>query len=335
MIHILDVAGTARERGRAHGEALRQKIEHGLELWARHTDSLSGASSTAVPSAYLEAAERWAPAAVDELRGIAEGAAVPFAAIFELNLADERRVFGCSSAGLRDGPRGAPLSGQTMDTPSWFAELRVAVRAAEQETGLTTLAFTIAGMPALCGINSAGVSVWCNALAGLAASPHGVPVSCVVRHLLSCGTLGVARAFVEAAPHASGQHYLLGGPTGIVSLECSARSVVEARPAGTAVWHANHPISNRDTVNPNLDESSLGRDAFMAESLRDGATTSDIRRIFEDRTVPVCKTGGERGDGLTLWAVVAEHTVPPAVLASAGPPDEWTWEPVELAHVQL
>jgi hypothetical protein len=37
-----------------------------------------------------------------------------------------------------------------MDTPAWFAR-EVAVRSVEAETGITTLAFTIAGIPVLCG----------------------------------------------------------------------------------------------------------------------------------------------------------------------------------------
>jgi isopenicillin-N N-acyltransferase like protein len=330
VLPILDVAGPARERGQAHGEALRGTIRHGLELWAQHTQRPPGTEVDVGRPAYLEAARRWTPDALEELHGIAEGARVSFAAIFELNLADERRIFGCSSAGLRSGVPGAPVSGQTMDTPVWFADLRTAVRAAEAETGLTTVAFTIAGMPALCGINSAGVSVWCNALSQLPSSARGVPVSCIARHLLSCRTLAEARTFVETVPHASGQHYLLGAPDGIVSLECSARSVVEAREAGAAVWHANHPVAGGETPDRSANGNSQARDSFMAAALGDAGSVEDLLRIFEDRTVPVCKLGDGRGDGYTLWAVVVEHSAPPSVLASAGPPEHGSWIRVPL-----
>lgn len=335
MLPLLDLAGCARERGRANGEALRETIERTLDLWERHTGSAAGSGAAGDSTAHLEAAKRWTPGAVEEMRGIAEGANTPFAAIFELNLADERRVFGsaghCSSIGLRRGSHAIPRSGQTMDTPEWFADLRVVVRAAEEETGLTTLAFTIAGTLALCGINSAGVSVWCNALYQLASSPRGVPVSCLVSHLLSSRTLGEAKAFVVAAPHASGQHYLLGGPEGVVSLECSGRSVVEARADGIAVWHTNHPVANADVLDPVASESSLRRDAFIAEALTGASSTDDLCAILADRTVPVCKRGVGGGDAYTLWAVVAEHSSPPRVLASAGPPGDEGWAQVELS----
>jgi predicted choloylglycine hydrolase len=318
VVPIVDVAGDARERGRAHGEALREQIREAIERWLPR--------SAAGQEAYLRAAGAWTPEALAELRGIAEGAGVRFDEVVEINLADERRVFCCSSAGLRRGADGTPVSGQTMDTPSWFAGLRAAVRSVERETGLTSLAFTIAGMPALCGVNSNGVAVWCNALYALPSSPEGVPVSCVVRRLLSCRTLDEARGFVESVPHASGQNYLLASPAGIVSLECSGRSVVETRGEGSAVWHANHALADPDTA----DDNSLARDDFMASALARAVAPADLCRILEDTTVPVCKTGSGRGDGYTLWAIVVEHRRPPSVLVSPGPPAPGSWNHVQL-----
>jgi isopenicillin-N N-acyltransferase like protein len=229
---VLDVAGAPRERGRAHGEALRERIAVGLELWREH------ARPAGRTEHYVDTARRWTPATVEELEGIAEGAAAPFPAVVAYNLGDELRVFGalerCTSAGLQRNGLGPPVSGQTMDTPGWFAELRVAIRS-DEENGLSTLAFTIAGVLSLCGVNSAGVGVWCNALYQVPSSPDGVPVTCIVRHLLSQPSLAGARAFAQSVPHASGQHYLLASPEGIASLECSWAAVVESRPDGDAV----------------------------------------------------------------------------------------------------
>jgi hypothetical protein len=322
---IVDVAGDARERGRAHGEALRETVRQAIERWNR-----LGPTSDAARRSYLGAAETWTPDSVAELRGIAEGAGVPFVEVLEINLADERRLFGCSSVGVRRGRDGIAVSGQTMDTPAWFGGLRAAVRSVEAETGLTSLAFTIAGMPALCGINSNGVAVWCNALPALAPSPDGVPVSSIVRRLLSCGTLDEARGFVESVPHASGQHYLLASPAGLVSLECSGRSVVEARTGGNTVWHANHAVVNRDAAGRAADANSVARDDFMAEAVPAAGLPEDLCHILEDTTVPLCKSGGEGGDGYTLWAVVVEHRLPPSVLVSSGPPRPGGWEHVQL-----
>ena len=322
MLELLDVAGTARERGRARGEALRDQVVRGLELLGVHP--VGGDS-------YLRAATRWTPAAVEELRGIAEGAVVPFEEVLVFNLADELHVFGaverCTSVALAGGG-GVPVSGQTMDTPAWFSELRVAIRSVEPESGLTTIAFTIAGLLALCGVNSAGVAVWCNALYQLPSAAAGVPVSCLVRGLLSQPTVAQARELAESVPHASGQHYLLAGPDGAVSLECSAGATkaVEAQ----RLWHTNHPLTDIERTDDRAGRGSVARGAFAERTLARADSTDDLMALLSDRTVPVAKTDGWGGDGYTLWAAVVEHAAPPQVFASAGPPGNGPWQPVDV-----
>ena len=114
-------------------------------------------------SGHLEAAEKWTPRVVDEIRGIADGADVRFETLFAYNLADEQQIFlggapnKCTTVGIRAGADGVPISGDN-GYPGWFADSRVALAIQEQETGLDILSFTIAGIVALCGVNSAGRS---------------------------------------------------------------------------------------------------------------------------------------------------------------------------------
>jgi hypothetical protein len=173
--------------------------------------------------------------------------------------------------------------------------------------------------------------VWCNALYQLPSSRNGVPVSCVVRHLLSSPSLAAATERVRGLPHASGQHYLLGSPDGLASFECSARSVTEVPAEGRAVWHTNHPLASPDAV-PGTPEgrSSVARGAFLARALATARSEADLRHALSDRTVPVCKTGEGGGDGFTLWAAVAVHDIPPRVLATAGPPSDSRWVPLDV-----
>ena len=333
---IIHVSGTARRRGEAHGEELRDSIRRGLELWFEWLEAPQQQTIERflAETSHLSAAMERTPAVVEEIRGIAEGARVPFETLFAYNLADEQQVFldrardKCTAVGLRGA---VPVSGQTMDTPTWFDETKVVVASHEDETGLDVLSFTIAGIVTLCGVNSAGVSVWCNAVYQLVASPTGVPVSCVARSVLSLSSLADARAFVERTPHASGQNYVIGSPDGVDSLECSARSVVEARPHGPGVWHTNYPVVNADAEDPSGDESSHARDAFVESELATAAGADDLRRILADRTTPVCKQGDVAANdfGYTLWGVVVEHTVPPRVWAAPGPPSRTAWQ--ELA----
>jgi isopenicillin-N N-acyltransferase like protein len=338
---IIELRGSARERGLAHGEELRDLIAHGLEIWFQRLATDGSSPQQTIDeflqqSDHLRAAEQWTPAVMEEIRGIAEGAGVRFETLFAYNLADEQLIFfdllgKCSTVGLRAGADGAPISGQTLDTPGWFKDTKVALSIHEQESGLDVLSFTIAGIVALCGVNSAGVSVWCNAVYQLANSPSGVPVACIARTVLAQATLREAEEFVHGIPHASGQNYLIGSPDGIVSLECSARSVAEARPSGSAVWHTNHPLENKDRIDPTAGENSLARDAFAGAQLAHATNASDLQDILSDRTVPVCKVESEADDfGYTLWAVVVEHTVPPRVHVTPGPPAQLPWQ--ELWH---
>jgi hypothetical protein len=84
------------------------------------------------------------------------------------------------------------------------------------------LVFTFAGMIGLHGCNAAGVGVVVNNLAMLPHAAHGLPVAAVMRGILAQHSLEDAAAFVRSVPHASGQHYAVGSPEGLISFECSA-----------------------------------------------------------------------------------------------------------------
>jgi hypothetical protein len=177
--------------------------------------------------------------------------------------------------------------------------------------------------------------VWCNALYQLAPSAGGVPVACIVRRLLSSRSLAESRTFLARVPHACGQSYLIGSPEGVAALECSARGCDEVRAGGAAVWHANHPVGADPGSEPPA-AGSLARDAFAGRTLPAASSAEGLRAILADTTVPVSKPGGAGGDSYTLWAVVAEPSLPPLVAATAGPPSASPWVSVGLApaHVQ-
>ena len=106
--------------------------------------------------------------------------------------------------------------------------------------------------------------------------------------------------------------------------------VVESGLDGNAVWHTNHPLTGIERCDETDGRSSCDRAAFAARSLAQAGSADDLRDLLSDRTVPVVKASRTGGDGYTLWGVVAEHAVPPRVLASAGPPGATTWQPLEV-----
>ena len=273
---IVTLTGSALERGRAHGAALRPLIQTHVARWL---DWL-GANTGEDPRAYVAALvsqtnfrpviERWTPGLLEEVRGIAEGAGVDEALIFGLQLPDEewwfrldRQLAGaragavgeaCSSVGVRPAAGHTPLTAQNMDMPDYMDGLQTVLHlrpsggAPEGEPEPDAYVFTVAGLIALNGVNRAGVSTCCNALTELAHAADGLPVAFVHRGLLAQPSLAAAEAFVRGVPHASGQNYLLGSRERVTAYECSAHAVVEvpAEAGRPNFWHTNHALVNDD-----------------------------------------------------------------------------------------
>ena len=90
----LEVSGSPRERGRAHGEAFRETIRTLLDAYFEDLEGtslengiepLTKARAIEISGSYLVPAENYAPDLVAEARGIAEGADAPFEEILALN----------------------------------------------------------------------------------------------------------------------------------------------------------------------------------------------------------------------------------------------------------
>ena len=92
---IVECRGNGRERGHAHGEALRERIAALLERWdadvAARVDRGPAALVAELVGAtgFVAAIERHTPDLLEEVRGIAEAAGVAFERVLALNLMDE------------------------------------------------------------------------------------------------------------------------------------------------------------------------------------------------------------------------------------------------------
>lgn len=331
---VVDLDGSARQRGLAHGEALRVRIARGLEVMAMEVGATRERPLAAICSEFLAATsftgaiERWTPGLLDEVRGIADGAGSPHEVMLAYNLLDEWGWYsrlaaahaapprGCSAIGLHRGNGGCPVVGQTHDLPADYADTMAVLRV-HPEGVPTALVLTAAGAIALSGINAAGVSVNCNSLvAWLPHSASGLPVAFLVRAVLAERSLAAARRLVEAVPHASGQNYLLGGPEGICDLECSAAGVVEVDAGLEVALHTNHPVGmTRDAGSTDAD--SRARLALLESRRATLRSAADVREAL--RTPPVCNPSE------TVAAILGELCVPPRVSVCAGAPDAARW----------
>jgi len=334
---IVTCAGDPRRCGRIHGEELRGKIAAGMGRWlealgeTREIDPDDYLREFLADTDHLPAIERWTPVLLEEVRGIAEGAGQPFARILAYNLMDEewsygqgrrRAAPGCTAVCFRTAA-GTSVIAQNMDIPTVHDGTQAVLRL-RPDDGPEVLAFTMAGFIGLMGANAAGVGVVVNNLAMLPNSTTGLPVAFVIRGVLSRPTLTEAAAFVERVPHAIGQHYAIGGPDGLASLEGAANDVVRDPRVVDRILHTNHPLVNHAVSDEAEAERMYARSNTRARydlvAARRAELTelSSAERVLSDTTVPV--SCAPRRGFMTFGSMAAELTVPPTVRIAPGPP---------------
>jgi hypothetical protein len=334
---MVDCAGTPRQSGEAHGEALRGLIHATLDRWmaglqaAGHPDPRAYLRDFLAKTDYIAAMRRWTPDLLEEIHGIAAGAARPFEQLCAYNLLDEewwfarthaRPAAGCTVVGWCAGDANPPLLAQTMDISSIYDGAQTVLHLSTGEHP-EALVFTFAGMIGLNGCNAAGVGVVVNNLAMLPHAPRGLPVAAVVRGVLARRTLADAAAFIRGAAHASGQHYAVGSPAGLLSFECSAGGVVQDAGATKCVLHTNHPLApgTRPAGGPPSEATADSRARYDFIAARAGtiASQADLEAILANQTVPISIACSGQG-GFTFGATSLALAAPPRMRVAPGPP---------------
>ena len=338
---IVECRGNGRERGRAHGEALRERIDGLLERWDARAATRLGRRPQALVSdlvettGFLAAIERHTPDLLAEVRGIAEGSNVAFDRIFALNLMDEEWWFtapaeqrnACTLIAV--GPtEGRPsVLAQNMDLPEVMDGAQAIVRYDDGKgDGGTVL--TAAGMIGLTGVSSAGLGVCVNTLSMLNHSRDGLPVAFVMRGALAQGSVAGAAGFLDQVEHASGQHYAVADPTEVAGYECSAAGAVRSDPGDGRLCHTNHPLRSTDldpAVPAEGRNDSHVRLAAIEAAAPDVATGADCERALADRDAPLCVVAEPGHPWLTFGSIWAELGASPRARIAPGPPDRTAW----------
>lgn len=290
-LHIVRLEGSARERGLRHGRALRREIAEVIELWRADLARSAKREADAVLKEFLAATnfiptiEKWTPDLLEEVRGIAEGAAQPFDTIFAFQLLDELWVYldpkkeHCSSLGVPARNGRPAFVAQNMDLESFRDGYQVVLHIAESAAVPEQFVFTCAGLIATTGLNRHGIGLACNTLMELGASSTGLPVAFVTRGVLAHRNGAAATDFLCRAPHASGQNYILGTGTTVADYEASATKVVPLPPAanGTVV-HTNHALVN-DDVKPRHRATAESQKKQTAERRPTGNSATRLRAV--------------------------------------------------------
>ena len=345
-VRVLSLSGTPHERGLAHGRALKDEIREMVGDFLRDLEQDYGVESSEFVARFLEttdfmpAIEKWTPGLLDEVRGIAEGAEMPFEEIYLWQLGDEVWSMGrwamrekCTAIGV--GPRGdqPAIVAQNMDIPGFYQKYPTLLHV-QREDGPDTMVLTCPGLIGVNGMNSSAVAVACNTLLQLRPSRTGVPCLFVVRCVLEQENLAGAEDWLKRVPHAVGQNYTIGDPTGVRAFECSAGEPVQflPDPEGDFTYHTNHPLVSREWhpdylsrcqlqgVEPEEGLYTCHRFESLMERFPSGAemTPATIRAALASRDDPRGPICGDWTYGCTLFLL---REGAPELQLSPGRPD--------------
>lgn len=304
---LIDLSGSAHERGRQHGRAVPDRIERGIAMYAESLlkNGVDWPELERRAEALVPTIEAFDPAYVEEMRGIAEGSGVPFAGIVLMNARTEM-VVGARKALERSMPDGCTaalalpeasadrvlLHGQNWDWRADCAETAVVLRI-RRDDGPDILTFTEAGGLARSGLNSAGIGLTANALEcdrDYRRGP-GVPLPFIRRKVLESAFLAEAVRTIFATPKLGSNHMAVSHCGGeAFGFECAPDETFWLAPDRGLYVHANHWISEparakvKDT---GLAETpcSIYRDKRVREQLspdRGRLTLDHLRRAFSD-----------------------------------------------------
>jgi isopenicillin-N N-acyltransferase-like protein len=314
---LIDLAGSPRERGRLHGKAAADRLRRGARMYA---DSLlkSGVDWPELErraEALVPSIDRFDPTYVEEMRGIAEGAGEPFAAVVLMNARTEMVAAARQQEAAKQAPDGCTaalalpeasadgvlLHGQNWDWRAECAETGVVLRI-RRDDGPDILTFTEAGGLARSGLNSAGIGLTANALEcdrDYRCGP-GVPLPFIRRKVLESAQLAQAVQVIVATPKLGSNHMAVSHGEEAFGFECAPDETFWIAPERGVYVHANHWIA--DSARAKVKDTGLAetpcsiyRDKRVRDRLapNNGKLTLDDFRaaFFDDWNAPwsVCR----------------------------------------------
>jgi isopenicillin-N N-acyltransferase like protein len=333
---LIEIAGAPRERGRQYGEAARARIHRSAEIYlsAFERQNLSRPQVHTLVEGMLPIIQRFEPAYLDEMRGIAEGANCPFEHVVVVNartelLAEARRTGepdGCTGAVvLPDASADRQvLHGQNWDWRAECVETGVVLRI-RRDNGPDVLTFTEAGGLARCGMNAAGIALTANFLSSDRDQKRpGVPLVLLRRRALENPHFALAVQTIYATPKTVSNNIMLSHAGGAaLDIESAPEESFLLQPQDGLLVHANHFESVaalaklRDTGLPSTPDSAYRAERVRAALARRRGriTVDDLKTaFFDDFATPysVCRPPRPAAVGDNLSATVMMIVMKPA-----------------------
>ena len=260
---LIEISGPPGVRGLQYGHqaanAIRRAISH-YEAQLRNFHIDKGELARII-AAYVPTIEAFEPSFIEEMRGIAAGAAVDFDQIVMINArtellelsADPELLRQFRSAIAMDGCTSivvepeAAAGGHLIHAHNWdwkveSAEASVMLRI-RGEHGPDILTFTEAGGLARFGFNSCGIAITANYLeSDRDYRQVGVPLAVIRRKVLEQTHLAPAVRTVYVTPKSGSNNIAVSDSRGgmVFDFECAPDESFEVEPQDGVLVHANH-----------------------------------------------------------------------------------------------
>jgi len=254
-LDVVDVCGNSRQMGRSHGEQRRDQIASDLQQldelaarWGARRQSVLECFGVFKPMF-----EHVAPALIDEMLGVAEGAGRSFDEILFLNArhggiealeAGRTPTAACTSFAVGgDGAAATGMwAGQTKDTPRASLNRYYLLRT-KPTAGSRVLVLNYPGEVGQIGIGSHGVAVFSNGL-----FPRrrwlGGPHNLARRAMLESASVDEAGSVLSRLDRWCEANYLVADSTGrSACFEILGGRVRRVDPIEHIITHANHAVS--------------------------------------------------------------------------------------------
>lgn len=243
---LVEAAGSPRELGIQHGEQARLKIT-GFVGWLCETMRLRQAELVRQAARFKPLFEKHCPALLEEIAGLAEGAAIPFEAAMACQLRGELLKHSTAEActtfvlGPQATSAGEVLIGQTSDMDAEMRDFAYVLHL-RPDDGPEVIMWTFGGMLGYHGMNTHGVAHFANSLGGGPGWRPGLSHYPLKRLMLQQRSLTDVRHLLNEYPVSSNGNYVLcDGTGGILDIELTSLGAFEITDNGEGfIAHSNH-----------------------------------------------------------------------------------------------
>lgn len=293
---LVQVKGSPRERGRQQGEGARLQIRKALESYRKDVPvalKLTWEEALRGSRKLLPYAEGAFPAFVEEVRGMAEGASVPFGEVWVLNcyeglVESSQQVWGCTCLAVSNEHTadGGLLLAHNEDWRSADRDTAYLLRS-EPDDAPPFFGLCYGPLLANVGFNAAGIAVAVNSVYATDGRA-GIPRIIFSRAVLQARTLGQAIRGCVPKLRAGGYSYLLADHHGeLCNVEASATAHAVTMADGGWVVHTNHYLSPKMQAleQPGVYAGShvrLGRARRLLRARLGAVTVGDLQAILRD-----------------------------------------------------